>query len=145
MPNVATRPELVADPKELISEELFTKLSARVLKDHPDLTQDQAERSVTEGLDFLQHAAQQFWTESDEKALRAPSPVADIGWHTFILHTLDYAEFCARVTGGYYIQHVPTGDSCVIDDSPVTHNVAKCTQCHAGCTDSPKKMRVIFE
>jgi hypothetical protein len=36
----------------------------------------------------------------------SPSASVDIGWHTFILHTEEYAEFCRRVAGRF-IHHVP--------------------------------------
>ncbi len=40
----------------------------------------------------------------------SPSKAVDVGWHTFILHTVDYAEFCERVAGRF-IHHVPTLDA----------------------------------
>ncbi len=36
----------------------------------------------------------------------APSPLVDVGWHTFILYTKDYAEFC-RSRAGRFIHHEP--------------------------------------
>src|SRR6202035_1672681 len=36
----------------------------------------------------------------------APSPEVDKGWHAFILHTADYAEFCEHVAGRF-IHHLP--------------------------------------
>ncbi|WP_223884458.1 glycine-rich domain-containing protein [Micromonospora craniellae] len=88
----------------------------------------------------------------------------DIGWHTFILHTREYAEFCQRLAGRF-IHHQPEPDP---DDSrrsgpepigaPISRTVAaivaagfavdhelwggasaECSQCHAGCHDSPTR------
>ncbi|MEV6906663.1 hypothetical protein [Amycolatopsis sp. NPDC051071] len=39
----------------------------------------------------------------------APSDPVGIGWHTFVLHTRDYADFCARIAGRF-LHHVPTSD-----------------------------------
>jgi hypothetical protein len=84
----------------------------------------------------------------------------DKGWHAFILHTNDYAEFCQRV-GGRFIHHRPTelgqetdggGGLCAtitamrgarlpVDEGlwPSTADCnSQCHQCHAGCHDSPK-------
>ena len=36
----------------------------------------------------------------------APSKAVDHGWHAFILHTREYADFCARVAG-HFIHHAP--------------------------------------
>jgi len=93
-----------------------------------------------------------------------PSDLVDLGWHTFILHTREYADFCARI-GGRFIHHVP-------DDQPgdgwptapdngtglagtitairqagyrvdpalwAMTDAAECSQCHAGCYDSPTR------
>jgi hypothetical protein len=37
----------------------------------------------------------------------SPSRLVDIGWHTFTLHTCEYAAFCQRVAGRF-IHHAPT-------------------------------------
>jgi hypothetical protein len=39
-------------------------------------------------------------------AAYSPSPLVDVGWHAFILHTREYNEFCERVAGRF-IHHVP--------------------------------------
>lgn len=36
----------------------------------------------------------------------SPSPLVDIGWHTFILDTRDYAQFCQQIAGRF-IHHSP--------------------------------------
>lgn len=87
--------------------------------------------------------------------------LVDIGWHTFILYTREYAAFCAKLAG-HFIHHAPddvpgesgTGGSlaATIDamqaagywvDPALWPKAAdcsqKCNQCHAGCYDSPQK------
>lgn len=36
----------------------------------------------------------------------APSPLVDVGWHAFLIHTREYAEFC-RDVAGQFLHHVP--------------------------------------
>ena len=61
---------------------------------------DLAERVMDQALAFLTVAA------DHEGEPLAPTPVVDIGWHTFILYTREYAEFCDRVAGRF-LHHVP--------------------------------------
>lgn len=56
---------------------------------------------MNEALGFLQLCAK----EPDGKY--SPSVVVDIGWHTFILYTREYAGFCERVAGRF-LHHEPT-------------------------------------
>lgn len=85
----------------------------------------------------------------------------DPGWHALLLHTQEYTSFCERVAGRF-IHHVPTDYT-----DPTTHGAAaraaiertvaeirragfmvdeelwqpsavNCSQCHQGCTDSPR-------
>lgn len=95
----------------------------------------------------------------------APSELVDIGWHTMLLYTREYAEFCRRVAGRF-IHHAPDDD--LGAPAPAGSNSAatvavirelglpviadlwshpascsgsgtgKCSQCHQGCTDSNK-------
>jgi len=135
----------------LISARLFDKLTFRVMADH-DLDQDTADRVVTQSLAFLLACA------LNPEGRLSPSKAVDAGWHAFILHTADYAEFCDRVAGRY-IHHTPTGpgDSGVHQamaaataamraaglhvDTALWNLAPDCTsdchQCHAGCHDSP--------
>lgn len=87
----------------------------------------------------------------------SPSGTVDIGWHAFILHTRDYAEWCEHVAGRF-LHHAPdesaegepgtataarqrTIDAIVAAgyavDLELWPEAAECTQCHAGCSDSP--------
>ncbi|MGH4005353.1 MAG: hypothetical protein ACRDSO_14740, partial [Pseudonocardiaceae bacterium] len=50
----------------------------------------------------------------------APSALVDIGWHTFILYTREYASFCNRVAGRF-VHHVP-------DDAPTQPGSASASE-----------------
>jgi hypothetical protein len=92
-----------------------------------------------------------------------PSELVDIGWHTFLMYTHDYNQFCDRVAGRF-IHHEP--DDGPADDAAVRPTLSdtiaamtaagyvvdvelwqgrdradcsKCSQCHAGCHDSPRR------
>jgi hypothetical protein len=159
--------------RQLVKPILFDKLTTRITLDHPDLDQPTAERILDQALAYLATAA----TATQPIG---PSALVDIGWHTFLLHTRDYAQFCDRIAGrfihhepdtgtgpgvpltaavnairanGYTIDpHLwgighdshctdPTSCQAKVSDCTATCAVpvalADCTQCHAGCTDSP--------
>jgi anti-sigma regulatory factor (Ser/Thr protein kinase) len=85
--------------RELIAPSLFSKLACRVAAvDGYD--QGTAERIVEQALAFLVACARY------PDGHLSPSETVDAGWHAFILHTVDYAEFCQRVTGRF-IHHRP--------------------------------------
>lgn len=136
--------------RTLVKPILFDKLATRITKDHPDLDQQTAERITEQALAFLATAA-------TATTPIGPSALVDIGWHTFILHTRDYAQFCDRIAGRF-IHHEPElpGEPGVPLAATVTAMRAggyhvdtdlwpagnadcdsRCHQCHAGCTDSP--------
>ena len=152
--NGPTSPVIGADvmaPRDLISARLFDKLAFRVMADH-DLDHDTAKRVVTQSLAFLLACA------LNPEGYLSPSKVVDAGWHAFILHTADYAEFCDRVAGRF-IHHHPTSPgesegqqamaattaamrSAGLHVDAALWNLAPdctsdCHQCHAGCHDSP--------
>ncbi|GIL29043.1 glycine-rich domain-containing protein [Actinocatenispora comari] len=159
-----------ADPgaaRELISPALFGQLARRIVTEH-GVDSRLAERIMTEALAFLYACA-----HSDRPL--APSLMVDIGWHTFILYTRDYARFCRKIAGRF-LHHVPDDEPPVtpVDDevghralrdtivaltatghhvdielwTPTTpvatrcnggggSGTGKCSQCHAGCVNSP--------
>lgn len=63
-----------------------------------------AERAADEAEAFLRAAA-------DSPTPLRPSPIADVGWHAFLLHTREYAAFCDREFGRF-IHHIPGDGSC---------------------------------
>jgi hypothetical protein len=144
----------VTEPCQAISSDLFDRLVARVAADeHVD--HPMAERIVREALTFLECCALR------PDARLVPSNAVDAGWHAFLLHTRDYAAFCARVAG-WFIHHQPADDPSagspadtvaamraagfVVDEELWSVGAKcrndceqgpKCHQCHAGCHDSP--------
>ncbi|WP_068922214.1 glycine-rich domain-containing protein [Planobispora rosea] len=144
-----------ADPRTLITPELHARLTARIRTEHPEHG-ERSDAIVDQALAFLAACA------ANPRAGLGPSDLVDIGWHTFLMYTREYAEFCDRVAGRF-IHHQP-------DDNPVESAGAsglavtiaaiqeagydvdpslwpmaadcsnqKCSQCHQGCVDSPGK------
>lgn len=147
----------VADPAEMIAPELFERLVTRIVEDE-EMDGSYAERIMRQTLVFLEACAK------NPAALLSPTKAVDVGWHTFILYTADYAEFCHRIAGEF-IHHNPicTGDIrsgaalartveainatgypidmqlwTVGDAADCSGNGGgNCHQCHATCYDSP--------
>ncbi|GAA0681992.1 hypothetical protein GCM10010193_39630 [Kitasatospora atroaurantiaca] len=139
--------------RSLITPVLFDRLTQRITTDHPDITQADAERILDQALAFLATCA-------TSTIPLGPSDIVDIGWHTFLLYTGEYADFCTKVAGRY-IHHAPddlpgaqeqgaspaatvsairaAGYRIESDLWPSTaEDRSDCSQCHAGCHDSPK-------
>ncbi len=91
---------VTTSPRELVSAELFGKLVARVVQD-ADVTPDHAERVVDQTIVFLKACA-----DNRSGKVLSPSTQVDDGWHAFVLHTQDYAEFCQRIAGRF-LHHRP--------------------------------------
>ncbi|MFJ9754987.1 glycine-rich domain-containing protein [Streptomyces sp. NPDC101149] len=146
------RPVSTTDPLTLIDPAVTDRLTRRITTDHPEIGTATARRIVGQAAAFIAASGQQ-----PGQSL-APSELVDYGWHAFILHTADYAQFCERVAGTF-VHHVPTDEDETMPggaqatrtrtlatitaagytiDEELWPDVAKCTQCHAGCTDSPK-------
>lgn len=147
----------VADPAEMINAELFERLVTRLVEDE-QVDRSHAERVMRQALVFLKACA------NNRNILLSPTKAVDVGWHTFILHTADYAELCDRIAGEF-IHHNPicTGDirsgaalartlealdatGYRVDMELWTVGDAancsgsgggSCHQCHATCYDSP--------
>jgi len=133
--------------QDLISQDLFSRLVKRIAGEN-DLPLGHAERIMDQALAFLGACA-------DSSEQLAPSDTVDIGWHTFILYTRDYARFCERVAGRF-LHHVPNDGKHIARDPermtdrtvdairqagyavdlPLWKASAKCNQCSEGCTHS---------
>ncbi|MGH3914372.1 MAG: glycine-rich domain-containing protein [Pseudonocardiaceae bacterium] len=85
--------------RALVSKDLFERMVARIVADE-QIERQLAERIMDQALAFLLACA-----GSQDKPL-SPSKLIDIGWHTFILYTREYAAFCDEIAG-YFIHHVP--------------------------------------
>ncbi|MFD9739684.1 glycine-rich domain-containing protein [Umezawaea sp. NPDC059074] len=136
----------------LIPAALRTRLAGQLINEHSGMTGDEAVRIVDQAVAFLKTCV-----DNPGKHFR-PSRKVDLGWHQFILNTVDYAEFCQRVAG-YFIHHVPDeftspgGGSAetarvlsptveamrasgfVVDAELWSVVPGQCTQCHQGCTN----------
>jgi anti-sigma regulatory factor (Ser/Thr protein kinase) len=149
MTTSATKTDRPLPPRELITADLFSKLTIRVVVDE-GLDRDTAEKIVEQALAFLVACAR-YPNEH-----LSPSETIDAGWHAFILHTADYAEFCDRVAGRF-IHHRPneSGEGGPVQqaigftiaamreaglhvDTPLWVPRTSCSQCYRGCSDDPK-------
>lgn len=132
--------------RSLVSDVLFERLVARVVHDERH-DRELAERIVDQALVFLKACA------VNGGAPLSPSKLVDIGWHTFLLHTQEYATFCERIAGRF-IHHVPTDDVhygsadativalaqtglAVDNDLWSGAQTGVCTGCANGCHDDP--------
>jgi hypothetical protein len=137
-----------ADPRDLVSSLLFHRLVECVMSDER-VERSHAERVIIQTLAFLKACA-------DNPGVNlSPTRAVDPGWHAFILHTEDYADFCRR-TAGRFIHHRPICNDDIrsgtalartrqairaagftLDDELWRVDLADCNQCHATCHDSP--------
>lgn len=102
--------------RSLVSDALFERLVARIVADE-QIERQLAERIMDQALAFLRACA------GNQTAPLSPSELVDIGWHTFILYTREYATFCERVAG-YFIHHVPNDDEAASSEPP-GHGLAR--------------------
>jgi hypothetical protein len=77
-------------------------LREKLREEHPDLTEREA-AAVLEGLRAWFMVA----LHADGATIGMPSRVVDDAWHTFILLTRHYAEFCDEAFGRF-LHHAPT-------------------------------------
>jgi hypothetical protein len=147
-------PEQATTSRDLVTAGMFTRLTDRIMADS-SLDRLTAERIMEQALGFLAACAR------NPGARLAPSRDVDKGWHAFLLFTADYAEFCDRVAGRF-IHHLPTGPGEENDEgqsvattvtamraaglhvdtplwNPAPDCTSDCSQCHAGCHDSPHR------
>ncbi len=95
--------------KGLISEQLQARLETRITKslefqgyfgnESETAQQNWARRILDQALSYL-------LLNSNQEQFYGMAPLVDIGWHTFLLYTREYAEFCDKV-GGRFIHHSP--------------------------------------
>ena len=154
MTTALAHPMGTTDPATLVEPEVMERLAVRITKDHPATDMVTARRIVGQTAAFLAAGAALPGVEL------SPSKTVDVGWHTWILHTVDYAAFCDRVAGRF-IHHVPTPDGESAEGGheavrqrtldamtaagfQIDHDLwseaammGDCSQCHAGCSDSP--------
>ncbi|TYC74056.1 hypothetical protein [Streptomyces sp. CB01881] len=128
----------------LLDNDTFECIAARLVKDGE--TPDMARRILDQALAFLATAVRH------RDVRLSPSKQVDKGWHKLIEDTVLYFGLCETL-GVEYIHHVPTDGeddkaarpdtisyieaAHFVVDRELWPNLADCTQCHAGCTDSP--------
>lgn len=139
-----------------VNDELAALLVKDVQKKFPEWSDDFGRRGVDQMAGFLAACA-----VTPEPL--GPSMFVDELWHAFIVRTADYAAFCDRIAGRF-IHHIPEDErehdprlpgkdaamrartvaaitAAGYDVDPAFWpelGAADCTQCHAGCHDSPK-------
>jgi hypothetical protein len=111
------RPVGTTDPATLVPDETMQRLTARIVKDHPDLDHVIAQRIVGQTAAFLAASGQRPGADL------SPSKLVDTDPEAARLCTLT-----AITDAGYTIDH---------DLWPAAAKMNECSQCHAGCTDSP--------
>ena len=92
----------------MISEALCARLVNRIEQDE-EMPRELAERILDQALGYLKLAS------IVPDGHFSPSPLVDIGWHTFILYTREYDKFCRELTGGRFIHHEPTDEEGVLN------------------------------
>lgn len=134
----------------LVPDEVRDRLAQTIIKDHPQFTAEYAGRLVVEAAKFQAASA------ARPGVRMAPSKVVDYGWHAWLMNTIDRDALMARIGG--VVHHVPelpgenSGDKEAVRRQTLAVMVetgnapdpelwpaasATCSQCHAGCTDSP--------
>lgn len=79
---------------------LWSRLTHHIRADHPELPDGYEYRIMSEAIGYLTLSAH------DASFAYVPSELVDIGWHTFVPYTYEYAAFCDSVAGRF-IHHVP--------------------------------------
>lgn len=94
------RPVALRQGRDLVSPELFERLTDFCAKEYGH------ERSMAERV--MNEAIAMCYVMGTTRAgdVMAPSDVIDPGWHTFMLHTEDYASWCEEKFG-YFLHHRP--------------------------------------
>ncbi len=91
------------------------KLILRYEKDYPQAEMS-AETALKELLKYIwlccKHAAEKTLNDSDEDLnfqclMYESMKEMDYMWHTFIIHTRDYQQFCSDYLNGHYFHHDP--------------------------------------
>ncbi|MEU9716002.1 hypothetical protein [Streptomyces sp. NPDC047976] len=85
--------------RDLVSPELFERLAA-FCADEYGYERSTADHVMDQAIAFV-------YVLGSEKAYDlAPSQQVDPGWHTFMLHTQEYADWC-QAQFGFFVHHAP--------------------------------------
>jgi hypothetical protein len=138
------------DPRTCVSSAVWEREVRLIMRDH-DLDRELAERTFAQTVAYLVTSAE------NPGILMGPAPRVDLGVHSFVLDTLNYTNFCQRHAGRYlhHVPHLPEEPASrpmVLQQTIAAIRAAgfpldielwgaldvECTQCHAGCHDSPR-------
>ncbi|RLU92083.1 hypothetical protein CTZ27_19665 [Streptomyces griseocarneus] len=137
------------EPRAFVAPDVWEREVRLVMRDH-GMGRDLAERTLGQTIAYLVTTAER------PDVRMGPAPAVDLGLHSFTLDTVHYTAFCSAVAGRY-IHHVPhlsqengglppslretvravEAAGFAIDHELWNSTEADCSQCHAGCTDSP--------
>lgn len=144
---------VIRDPKAYVTPDVWEREVTLLLR-NPQNTRELAEAKFGQAVAYLVTSGE------NPDLLMGPSKQVDEAWHSFMLDSIPYHHFTDRHFGRY-IHHVPElgdrhdsqdADPLVLErtvkairtagfeidpDLWGMEDAAKCTQCHAGCTDSP--------
>ncbi|MGK5637409.1 glycine-rich domain-containing protein [Streptomyces sp. URMC 126] len=137
------------DPRSFVTPEVWEREVRLIMRDH-SVERETAERTFDQTIAYLVTSAERPGVHM------GPAPRVDVGVHSFVLDSINYAAFCNAVAG-HYIHHVPhlseqgggeapslretvqaiKASGFAIDYELWNADESDCSQCHAGCTDSP--------
>ncbi|MGW3194044.1 glycine-rich domain-containing protein [Streptomyces sp. NPDC001118] len=86
--------------RDLVSPKLFARLADFCAEEY-GYERSMAERIMNEAITLCY-----VMGSTNAGDVMAPSKVVDPGWHTFMLHTEDYADWCTE-NFGYFLHHRP--------------------------------------
>ncbi|GAA0434898.1 hypothetical protein [Streptomyces luteireticuli] len=137
------------DPRTCVTSEVWEREVQLIMRDH-GMDHETAERTFGQTIAYLVTSVER------PDVHMGPAPRVDFGVHSFVLDSINYTAFCNTVAG-HYIHHVPhlpqqnSGEAPSLRETVqaikaagfgIDHDLwnadeADCSQCHAGCTDSP--------
>lgn len=86
--------------RTLVDPELFDRLASFCSEEY-NLERDMAERVMDQAI-----ALCYVMGTTNAGDVMAPSKAVDPGWHTFMLHSQEYAAWCQK-SFGYFLHHAP--------------------------------------
>ncbi|MFE1171570.1 glycine-rich domain-containing protein [Streptomyces sp. NPDC058773] len=139
----------VRNPRNCVSSQVWEREVRLIMRDHV-MERDLAERIFGQAVAYLVTSAER------PEVRMGPAQAVDLGVHTFVLDTVNYMAFCVQ-HAGHYIHHIPhlpeegeeqphvlkgtiqaiRDSGFAIDQELWAAQGVDCSQCHAGCHDSP--------
>ncbi|MFG2090150.1 MULTISPECIES: hypothetical protein [unclassified Spirillospora] len=125
------------NPRELISSDLFDRLVGRLRDEYLYVARFYAESTVEQMLCFLATTAEYDPSSPPEGIVQdeeefnhlTPSKEIDDALHAFLDLTADYREFCKKLTGDRFIDHVPVTNSSITSGRSVAITVRAMRHC----------------